>query len=253
MATTLKLGKLPHRHDPRDLLLTRYTADLPPLPAGPLGHDGLLPADGWGMLGNDTVGDCVFAGSDHEHMLWNAEAGKTVTFTTANALADYSAVTGYNPNDPNTDRGTDMRNAMLYRQQTGLQDANGRRHKIAAFTALGAGNLVQIKQSLHLFSVASVGIEVPTTAMDQFNQGKPWDVVRRAKIEGGHYVPVTYYDPASNLYHAITWGRVQLVTARFLATYMDEGFAPLTREMMRRRKSIDGFDFTALQQDLKAL
>jgi hypothetical protein len=250
---TLYFGKLPHAHDPRDLLLTRYTAELPPLPDGPLGHPDLIPADGWGMLGNDAAGDCVWAGGDHEHMLWNAEAGRTVTFSQDTAFADYSAVTSYNPADPSTDRGTNMRDAMLYRQQTGLIDTTGQRHRIAAFTALGAGNLIQIKQSLHLVSVAAVGIQVPSTAIDQFHAGQPWSVVAGASIEGGHYVPIVGYDPATNLYKGVTWGRIQLIEAAFLATYMDEGFAPLTDEMLAGGKSLEGLDLASLLADLADL
>jgi hypothetical protein len=66
------------------------------------------------MLGNDTVGDCVLAGGGHETMLWNREAGKTVPFTAANSIKDYSAITGYAPADPSSDKGTDMEIADAY-------------------------------------------------------------------------------------------------------------------------------------------
>lgn len=250
MTAELKLGKQPHRHDPRDLLLARYTAALPPVPAGPLGHYDVIAHDGWGLLGNDGAGDCVWAGGDHEHMLWNAARGKTVTFTDANALGDYSACTGYNPADPSTDRGTDMRNAMLYRKKTGLIDANGKRHKIEAFTALAAGDANQIRQAVYLFSVAAVGIEFPASAMDQFNAGKPWTVVR-SSIEDGHYVPVVGWD--GTWFYCVTWGRLQPVAPAFLAKYMDEGFAPLAVDQRKRGKTPEGFNYTQLKADLKAL
>ncbi|HET6908180.1 MAG TPA: hypothetical protein VFH54_02490, partial [Mycobacteriales bacterium] len=75
---SLYLGKTDHVADPRDLQMVTYTT-LPALPAGPLGHWTLLPADGWGMLGNDAAGDCVWAGGDHEEELWHAETGRHVT------------------------------------------------------------------------------------------------------------------------------------------------------------------------------
>lgn len=248
----LYLGKTDHTHDPRDLLLTRYTTELT-VPAGPLGHAPLLPHDTWGMLGNDGAGDCVWAGGDHEEMLWAAESGKIVSFTTDDALGDYSACTGYNPDDPTTDRGTDMRNAMTYRRKTGLQDSRGRRHKIEAFAALAAGDLNHVKTSIWLFSVASVGIQFPVSAMDQFNAGKPWTVVRNSKVEGGHYVPVVYWDPDTGWFWCVTWGRIQLVAPQFFATYMDEGFSPLSAAPRKRGKTLEGFDYTQLKADLKAI
>src|SRR6185437_645652 len=61
---------------------------------------------GGGMLGNDQYGDCVFAANGHTVEQQTALGqGKEVTVTTAQALAEYSKVTGFNPNDPNTDNG----------------------------------------------------------------------------------------------------------------------------------------------------
>lgn len=258
---TLHLGKTDHVHDPRDLLMARYTAALG-VPAGPLGHRELIPADGWGMLGNGPdpsvspdfagAGDCVFAGGDHEVMLWNAERGKAVTFTGADSIADYSAVTGYN-GTPATDRGTDMRTAMLYRKSTGLRDSAGKRHKITAFAALAAGDLNQVKQAIWLFSVAAVGIQFPSYAMDQFNAGLPWSVRRSGSIEGGHYVPVVGYDPTADLFFCVTWGRLQPVTPGFLAKYMDEGYAPLSSEARKHGRTLEGFDYRQLKADLTAI
>lgn len=251
--TTLMLGKTPARADDRDLMMARYTSDLPPIPDGPLGHDDLITATGWGMLGNDSVGDCVLAGAAHETMLWNREQGRTIAFSDTSVLGDYSAITGYIPGQSSTDRGTDMRDAMNYRRATGVADASGARHQIAAYIALRAGNLDEIKQAIHLFSAASVGIQVPSTAMDQFNQNQPWDVVAGSSVEGGHYVPITGYDAALDMFHAITWGRVQLVTPRFLAAYADEGFAALTNEALSATGSVDGFSLDQLTADLSAL
>lgn len=249
----LYLGKTPATEDTRDLKLVRYTETLPPLPDGPLGHQSLIGTDAWGMNGNNRAGDCVWAGAAHETLLWNVERHRQVTITDDDSLADYTAVTGYNPDDPSTDRGTDMRNALIYRRKTGIRDSTDRRHKIHAFTALDAGNLDQIKQSVWLFSVAAVGIEFPTTAMDQFNAGKPWSVVSGASIEGGHYVPVVGYDPTAGMFLCVTWGRLQPVEAAFLVKYCDEAFAPLSSENRLRGKTLEGFDATQLAADLAGL
>ena len=63
----------------------------------------------------------------------NKDAARTVTFNNQSVLKDYSAVTGFNPNDPNTDQGTDMQVAASYRRKTGVLDAAGKRHKVIAY------------------------------------------------------------------------------------------------------------------------
>ena len=249
----LHLGKTDHVHDPRDLRLAQYldTATLPSLPPT-FGHDDLVTS--WGMLGNDRYGDCVWAGAGHEHELWTRES-KThadATFTDANVLAAYSAVTGFTPTDPSTDRGTDMRAAANYRRTHGIVDTAGHTHKIGAYVALGIGNLTHLDYAIYLFSAAGIGIQFPVSAMDQFRQGVPWDYVPGSKIEGGHYIVGTRKRP-DGLYDVITWGKVQPATPRFLTHYMDEGLTYLAPEMLDHSHSIDGFALAALRADLAAV
>ena len=132
----LKLGKKPARPGAVKLKLAKYLVK-PKLPTPPkvFGHEALI-GPNWEMLGNDQYGDCVWAGAAHETMLWNKEAARAVTFNNQSVLKDYSAVTGFNPNDPNTDQGTDMQVAASYRRKTGVLDANGKRHKVIAYLAL---------------------------------------------------------------------------------------------------------------------
>ena len=79
MKVKLKLGKKAATYDKRDLLFAQYrtTEALPSHPKH-FGHEKLVGASAWQMLGNgpdNTVssgfkgaGDCVFAGGDHETM-----------------------------------------------------------------------------------------------------------------------------------------------------------------------------------------
>src|SRR5581483_12366997 len=90
-ARPLRLGKRPATFDHRDLLFSQYRTG-EPLPSHPkyFGHEKLVATKGWEMLGNgpdDTVkpgflgaGDCVFAGGDHETMLWTLEGGTPAAF-----------------------------------------------------------------------------------------------------------------------------------------------------------------------------
>jgi hypothetical protein len=251
MDIMLKFGKKPASYDRRDLLYAKYRrGPLPPHPSQ-FGHETLIEAGAWGMLGNDSVGDCVFAGSDHETMLWTTEAGDPALFTADNTIADYSAVTGYKPGQPDTDQGADVRQALQYRQQTGLIDAAGNRHKIGAYLALEPGNIDHLLDALYLFSAVGIGIKVPASAIDQFNSGQPWSMVHgRQKIVGGHYVPLVA-NRASLV--CVTWGRLQPMTLQFYKKYCDEAWAILSPEMLRDGVSLDGFDMEQLQVDLQAV
>jgi hypothetical protein len=247
----VKLGKKPFVKDHRDLLYKNYIDKtvLPPLPAS-FGHQNFI--NNWGMLGNDSVGDCVIAGADHETMLWTKEGSTEAIFKAANAISDYSAITGYNPNDPNSDQGTDPRTACLYRQKTGLIDANGNRHKIGAFLALDQTNLNEVLEAAYLLSAIGIGIQFPASAMDQFNAGQTWTVVSGSQIEGGHYVPVFAYD--GTYLYCVTWGKVQKITKGFFTTYCDEAWAILSQEFLNKQGvSPEGFNLSQLQADLAVI
>ncbi len=247
-----KLGKLPAREGAVTFAFSAFldATKLPPVPPT-FGHQDLYAAQPIGMLGNDQYGDCVWAGAAHETMLWGDEAKRTFTFTDKTVLSDYSKVTGFNPSDPSSDKGTDMSVAASYRRKTGIVDADGKRHKVAAYLALGVGNLDDVKLACYLFGAVGIGVKFPASAMDQFNKGQPWSVVPGSKIEGGHYVPLVGFDGTHFL--IVTWGKLHPMDPDFLQTYMDEGIAYLSKEMLTAGKSLEGFDEAALQADLKAL
>lgn len=246
----VKLGKRVATPDPRDFQFADLVSTAQPPKAPPeFGHEGLITA--WGMLGNDTVGDCVIAGAGHETEMWNKEAGRTVTISAATAIKAYSEVTGYNPKDPNTDQGTDMGVAAKWRRAKGMPDDAGNRHKIAAYLSIKPGNFSQLKQAAWLFGAVGIGIEFPASAMDQFNAGQPWDVVKGSQIEGGHYIPIVAV--RGNYVEIVTWGQIQKVTLAFLAKYCDEAYAYVSLEALENGKSLEGFDTATLEHWLSQL
>ena len=249
---TLKLGKTPARPDAVTFKLSAYlnTAALPTPPAT-FTKDDKIVAQPWSMLGNDHWGDCVFAGAAHETMLWNTEAQHPVTFTDDSVLSDYSAVTGFDPNDPNTDKGTDMQVAASYRRKTGIVDGSGQRHQVAAYLAIKPSDETELKQAVYLFSNAGIGIQFPGSAMDQFRAGKPWTVVAGATIEGGHYIPAIGYD--HHYVYVVTWGKLQKMSWEFYVKYCDEAICYLSTEMLTGGIAPNGLDVAALQADLAQL
>jgi hypothetical protein len=252
----LRLGKNPATDDARDLLFTKYVeaTQIPPAPAE-FGHEKLFAPKGWGMLGNDEWGDCAWAGPAHETMLLSAESGHPATFTAADVLGDYSAGTGFKPNagppghNP-TDQGSNVRDVLQYRRKTGIVDAAAKRHKIGAFVKLEPKNLTQIYQAMYLFQVVGIGLEFPGSAMEQFNEGKPWSVVDGAKVEGGHYVCCVAKRANVDI---VTWGALQQMTVPFFEKYCDEAWAYLSTEDLQQEKDPEGFKLSQLKEDLAKL
>lgn len=248
----MKLGKRPARINSVHLRLSTYlnTAAVLPLIPEVFGHDNLVSE--FGMLGNDTVGDCVFAGAAHETMLWNREVGRDVEFTTDTVLAEYSKLTGYNPEDPSTDQGTDMQAAASYRRRIGVRDTAGRRHRIGAYVALTPGDPDQLAAATYIFGAVGVGLRFPDYAMTEFESGQPWAVrYGSPQIDGGHYIPVVGRGANGN-FHTVTWGRVQEMTPGFYRRYCDEALVYFTEEFLTAGVSPEGFDRAQLLIDLHA-
>lgn len=246
-----KLGKAPARKGAVKFALMDYL-DITKFPKIPdtFGHEDVIKNEDWGVLGNDKVGNCVFAGAMHETMIWSRLGGNPANFNDAVAIQAYSDVTGYNPADPQSDAGTDMEYAAQYRRKTGLLDANGNRHKIAAYLAINPGNLQQHLIAMYLFGAVGIGIRFADTAMQQFMQGEDWDVVSNSNIEGGHYVPLV---AKRDKIECVTWGKVQSMTDEFFQRYNDESIVYLSEEMFINRKSPEGFDYDQLLADLQNL
>ncbi len=143
-----------------------------------------------------------------------------------------------------------MQVAASYRRKTGVVDAAGHRHQVAAYLAIQPGNLVEHYQAMYLFGCVGIGIQFPASAMDQFNAGKPWSVVRGSSIEGGHCVSLVA--KRSHL-EVVTWGKIQALTTGFLRKYNDESLAYVSLETLTNGRSLEGFDAAGLQAALAAL
>jgi len=251
--TELKLGKLPAKPRSTDLMFAHYRDSASLSHPSRFGHYDIIPRDGWGMLGNDRYGDCVWAGAAHETMLWNKEAGRTVTFDDKSVLSDYAACTGFDPVTGANDNGTDVHNALSYRRHTGIVDASGKRHKIGAYVAIEPGNYEHLLDALYLFSAVGIGFEFPDYAIDEFNAGKPWTYRKGGTIEGGHYVCLVG-KPNSLYIDPVSWAHLTGMTKRFFEHYCDEAYGILSTEMLNAQGvTLEGFNLAQLQDDIKQL
>lgn len=228
--------------DRRDFEFSQFAKDLAPAPAV-FGHEALVTS--WGMLANDSLGDCVPAGWCHQVMLWTREDKKNATFQNSDAISLYEKLSGYTPSNPNSDQGTDPRVAAKYAQKTGIKGHGGAIHKIAAYVSLAKGNTTELANATYYFTATGVAINFPESAMDQFNAGQPWDVVAGAQIDGGHYVTCVGRAANGN-FLVVTWGQVQEMTPAFYEKYSSQTYAYLSNDEVYKGKSPEGFSAAQL-------
>jgi hypothetical protein len=225
MTITFRGGRLPQ--DPRAprVSLTPYLA----VSAAPASVDYYTGIPSIGMLGNDEWGDCTCAGDGHivEQQTWFGLRKEQVV-STAQALAAYTAISGFDPNagppdDNPTDRGATVESALNYLRKHGIGG-----FKIAAYGEVPVDQPRLIKQAVYEFGCLSIGMDVPESAMTQFEAGKPWVPVKGSPVEGGHCVIVVGYD--LDWIYVITWGAVQRMSWSFWNEYVQEAHAPIAAD-----------------------
>lgn len=247
-----KLGRLtphPESTHPRLKLGRFLTAGYP---LAPKVVDYLSRVPSWPMFGNDEWGDCVWADFGHTIQADTAYGtGKAVTVATDALLKGYSDVTGFDPNagapgQNATDQGTVIQDGLSYWRKTGIRLPNGTMHRILAFAQVDHTNPDEVNAALNLFGHLTLGINFPGTAMDQFDQGKPWDVVKGARIEGGHAINLGG-ETTATVDQVVTWAKVQAMTPAFWRKYVEEAWIVITPEWVNAAgTSPEGLDVAAL-------
>jgi hypothetical protein len=259
----MKLGKLAARFDSRTLRLPKYIRPGIFPPAPPF-RDWSAAVPSWPMLGNNDYGDCTVASALHLDQTWADNAGAPFVPITAQALAAYSAITGFSPANPATDNGAVLLDVLNYWRNTGIA---GR--KILAYVSVNMKNEAEVKQAINLFGGLYIGLLLPLA----WQTADIWDApaagrqgffarlfsrVKRAAANwtpgswGGHAVPLVQYSPG--IYQCITWGAKKKITAAGLTGFADEGYAVLSQDWISAKGlSPAGFDMTTLQKDLQAV
>jgi len=243
-----KLGRL-KPHDPATHPRLRLGNYLTAYPAAPALVDYISAVNAWPMYGNDTIGDCTVAAAGHMIQAWTRYGqGATVTISEADVIAAYSAVSGYVPGRPSTDQGAVMQDVLSYWRKTGIGG-----HKILGYAEVDLRNAAELKAAMDLFGHVYLGINCPDTALDQFDDGQPWDVESGAEIEGGHAIDWGYAETGAN-HEVITWGAVEEMTPAFLAKYGEEAWVVLSQEWINAAGSNpEGLNVAALNADFTAM
>jgi hypothetical protein len=215
---------------------------LNPLGKAPAAVDHTYGRSEYGMLGNDTEGDCAVAGAVHVRMVDADMTHETEVWPTAEqTIAAYLAYTGGH------DVGAVLADLLTYWHTRGLLN-----NKIAAFAPVRVENLAEVKSAINLFGALYMGIRVPANAIAQFNAGQPWDLTGTAadnEFVGGHCVVAAKY--TARLGEAITWGKLQPFTWRWFAHNCSEGWVLITHEFLAAHPGL--VNLPLLQADIKKL
>ncbi len=188
-------------------------------------------------------------------MLRTANVGKIQIPTDNEVLSFYSAVTGFDRRYPTTDQGANEQNVIEYLMRVGWLG-----HKLTAAAPLDPAQLNQIKWSVNLFGSSRLGVNLPDSAMNQFQGGQGWDYVAGARLAGGHDVPVVKYDADGTIW-IVTWGKAWPVTPAFMAgqyedgtPYIEEAHCELDKSWISALGvSPSGFSMTDLLEELNSV
>ena len=243
-----RLGRLPNDPaKPRVQLRPLIGATLTPPPS----VDWVSGVKSWNMAANDRLGDCTCAGAGH--MVTQTEhygQAHDVVIADADTIKMYSAISGYNPKTGAHDDGAELQDALGYWRKTGLAG-----YKIEAFAQIDASDLDLVRSAISVFGACYTGFAFPGSAMDQFDAGKPWTVVKGSKNEGGHCVPIMGYDQAS--FTCITWGAAQKMDLAFYQKYFvpeNDVWVAIDTDWLRAvGTSPAGLDVATLNADYQAL
>lgn len=226
----IKLGRTRLRRNSRSYLrasaVGEFLAKLPDDAAPTVcDYTGDIDPWAWGMMLNDTLGDCTIACIAHMIQAWTAMAGHKITVPDSAVLKAYENFDGYVPKHPETDQGGDILTVCQDWESLGIAG-----HKISGF---GEVNMTEMrwKQALWAFGGLNCGVVLPVTAQNQL--GGTWDIVgdgKRGDAEpgswGGHCINAVGYDLEGVTF--VTWGETQRATWRFVMRYFDECVACLS-------------------------
>lgn len=186
-----------------------------PQPPSTVDYTGKAKSSLTDVLLNDSLSCCVVSGGYHIVGLETGNAGAEFHASSPQIIADYGAIGGYNPKDPNTDQGCDESTALDYWQQHGF--ANGT--KLLGSLVVDATNKAEVMAAMFLFENLMFGVGLPDAWISPFPSGDgfTWDVAGAADPNNGHcYVGVGYTTSGVLI---DTWGMIGTTTWKAIAAY----------------------------------
>ncbi len=240
-------GRLPVK-PPAERFAIKYLSGYlrTPLPAPVYPVDVTGGITDWGMLGNgpdptcttypNGVGDCTFAGRQHNRMAKAAAGDETEQWETSNQLvAEYLAY------DHGKDVGANMADLLLFWYKAGT---------ILAFAPVDHTDPAAVDSAMAAFHGAYVGVNLTDDADSLFEQGQPWTTASGEKADpnDGHCI-VKVASDGSQFDTWVTWGAEQKSTLPWTVACLQEAWVIITQEDAEAAN----LDIAALRADIDAL
>lgn len=178
----------------------------------------------WPAMGNNDYGDCVEAAGGHAIQVYSKDGqGAELVQSDQSVLQVYTDVTGFNPNNPNTDQGTDIPTFLNWWVSNPYPGGPN----ILGWASLDPSDAAERQAARYLFGGEFIGFNCPRSAETQFDAGQEWTVpaprTSGAQIVGGHCIWI----PQSTLGLSTggpTWGGYTQISAAFDHKYVSETY-----------------------------
>jgi hypothetical protein len=248
------LGKLSPKIDIRTLRLKTLIniVNLPPIPESyDVDSTHQLPITEQ-MFGNDRWGDCVIVSRANQTLRFECcEQQQVIPITESDILRQY-----WNEQCPwfgrffRPDKGLVMLNSINLWRKIGWK-INGKQYNTLAFASINKSLKKEIKQGIYLLNGLQVGIQVPQSALNQFNNNQPWELINPVdyNIRGGHAIYIVGYNQIGPV--CVTWGKKQQMTWAWWDVYVDEVYALVDNKNPWMKTNT--IDFELLKKYLEAL
>jgi hypothetical protein len=211
------------------------------------------------MFANNEYGDCVFASQGHAVVSMERSASqRELPLSDEDILAAYSAVTGFDRNNPATDNGAYELDGLNYWRRVGIgREKDQTRHQTFAFAAVDWRDLAEATMAHYVFGGLKVCAGLPLSASDQMRAGKDWEVASGSRARWGSWGGHSMYSHAYDLKRGLavwTWGREQWMSWPWVMKYVDEVYCVISEDYIRRGGTTpQGFNRDRLDELLKAL
>ncbi len=236
--------------DPRDIQLSAIldSYDAPPPSAGRVPEDTRFT-----NLRNNELRCCTIAGPGHMMQAWAAMRGEQLEIPDVSIERAYSAICGYVPGRPETDRGGLIINALTHLRQVGLELADGTHARIGGFARVDMRDRYEVRAAINCFGGIIVGADLPRRITSQRRWQLPLVENRtsddRPRSLGGH----CYLHLRSDRKTRVVLPWTQLIDADHdhEEFYVDEGWVVIDAEVVAgRRPSPAGFSVVRLLENL---
>jgi hypothetical protein len=259
--STFKLGKLAPVHKPEHVALSDHmeaATTWPPVP--PQGWEFAVPPSEMSVLGNDLWGDCPFAGAYGLAQIQsnNSDPADPIVPTTAQALALYSAVTGFDPNagppgNNPTDQGGVLTDLLTYWQKTGFEvttrSGKSRLSQIVGWASLDISSFALLRWAGYTFGGNYLGINCPQECQDDTTN---WNFAPGLSAPDGHCIVQAGEGSLGGKMRS--WGLFIPASAGFMGGYIDEGYIVVSENWLSSQNvSPSGLNLDSLINAMKAV